>query len=99
MQDSPPWNSSTTAGTTCYVNAWVQVPAGLKAYLRTTEQHGTSIVARHTFSVSDASGSWVLVGGAAPIINGGDTLQMRIYAPLAVGQTLLVDDIFEACFS
>jgi PKD domain/Pectate lyase superfamily protein len=97
LQDSPPWNGSTPAGTTCHVSAWVEVPAGLRVNLRTVELHGSTIAAKHTFSVVDSSGGWVQVSGAAAVVNGGDVLKLQIYARLTLGQTLLVDDVVEYC--
>jgi PKD domain/Pectate lyase superfamily protein len=98
LQDSPPWNGNTQAGTSCHVSAWVQAPAGKSIFLRLTERQGTTIVAHHNSSVADSSGTWVQLTGVAHIVNAGDVLQLRIYATLSLGQTLLVDDISEACY-
>jgi hypothetical protein len=79
------------------VSAWVQVPAGVQVNLRTRELQGTSVVARHTFAVTGSSGTWVQLSGPAPIVNGGDALQLLIFARLAAGQSLLVDGVVESC--
>jgi Pectate lyase superfamily protein/PKD domain len=97
LHDSPAWNSDTQAGTTCHVSAWVEAPTGLGVSLRTLEMNGTTIVAKHTFSVVDSSGGWVQVSGASPIAAPGDVLQLQIYARLNLGQVLLIDDLVESC--
>ena len=97
LRDSPPWNGSTTAGTTCYAGAWVEVPAGVRANLRTLERQGGTVVAKHAVSVVDGSGGWMLLTVAAPITSSGDQLRLLVYANLAVGQALLVDDVTEYC--
>jgi PKD repeat protein len=96
IEDSPPWNASTVANTTCTVSAWVEVPAGIKVYARTTELSGAVTVSIHNKSVV-STGGWALLTVVAPIVNGGDSLALSFHATLAVGQTLLIDDVSEYC--
>ena len=55
------------------------------------------MVAKHAVSVVDGSGGWMLLTVAAPITSSGDQLRLLVYANLAVGQALLVDDVTEYC--
>jgi hypothetical protein len=48
--------------------------------------------------VAGAGSTWVQVSTVAPIVNGGDSLDLTIFATIAVGQALLVDDVSEICF-
>jgi hypothetical protein len=98
LDDEPEWNASTTAGTTCTVSAWVQAPVGVNAYINATELQGTTVIKSHQKSVAGAGSTWVQVSTVAPIVNGGDSLDLTIFATIAVGQALLVDDVSEICF-
>jgi hypothetical protein len=98
LDDSPPSNTNTTAGTSCYLSAWVQGPAGLKIYFRTSELQGTTVVSGHSAHVVGETGTWEQISLVAPIVNSGDSLQMRISGLLAVGQSIYVDDVSEYCY-
>lgn len=47
-------------------------------YLRATEFQGTTIVRKRSSSVLGQSGTWEQISVVAPILNNGDSLQMRI---------------------
>jgi hypothetical protein len=98
LNDSPNWNNSTKAGTTCTASAWVQGPAGLKVQIRLREYQG-SVAAGYTATSFTLQGStWMQITVSAPVTNGGDTMDLNIYGKsFAVGQTLLVDDVSEVC--
>lgn len=98
LNDSPNWNSSTIAGTTCTATAWVQGPAGLQVLIRLREYSGTT-AAGYTATTSTLQGaSWMQISVSAPVTAGGDTLDLNIYGKaFAVGQALLVDDVSETC--
>lgn len=98
LNDSPDWDRSTKAGTTCTTSAWVQGPAGLKAQIRLREYQGT-VAAGYTSATFTLQGStWTQITVSAPVTNGGDTLDLNVYGKaFAVGQTLLVDDVSEVC--
>jgi uncharacterized repeat protein (TIGR01451 family) len=97
LKDSPPWNGSTQAGSTCNVSTWAKVPSGVRVNVRTIEAQGATVIAQHNFSTLDSSGGWVQIHGSLPVVNSGDAIQLQIYAQLSTSQLLLVDDIAEYC--
>jgi fibronectin type 3 domain-containing protein len=98
LNDSPNWNQSTKAATTCTASAWVQGPAGSKVLVRLREYQG-SVAAGYTAATFTLQGAtWIQVTVSAPVTNGGDTMDLNIYGKsFAAGQTLLVDDVSEVC--
>lgn len=98
LNDSPDWNRSTVAGTTCTATAWVQGPAGLQVQIRLREYNGSSPAGYTAMAATLQGASWMQISVSAPVTGGGDTLDLNIYGKaLAVGQTLLVDDVSETC--
>jgi hypothetical protein len=98
LNDSPNWNQSTKAATTCTASAWVQGPAGSKVLVRLREYQG-SVAAGYTAATFTLQGAtWIQITVSAPVTNGGDTMDLNIYGKsFAAGQTLLVDDVSEVC--
>ena len=97
LRDKPGWNQNTVAGSTCFVSAWVQAPSGIVSWIRTREYQGSTIVATHTSHVT-GNAAWQQLSVSAPIVNGGDRLELAVYAQnLPVGPVFLVDDLSETC--
>lgn len=98
LNDSPDWNRSTKATTTCTASAWVQGPTGLKVLIRLREYQGT-VAAGYAAATFTLQGStWLQITVSAPVTNGGDTIDLNVYGKaFAAGQTLLVDDVSEVC--
>jgi hypothetical protein len=98
LNDSPDWNRSTKAVTTCTASAWVQGPTGLKVLIRLREYQGT-VAAGYAAATFTLQGStWLQITVSAPVTNGGDTIDLNVYGKaFAAGQTLLVDDVSEVC--
>jgi hypothetical protein len=74
----------------------MMAPAGGKLTARAVELAGTTTVSSYV-THAGSTGSWQQVTVTAPIVSGGDALTIAFFAPLVVGQFLLVDDISETC--
>jgi hypothetical protein len=98
LNDSPDWNKTTQANTTCVASAWVQGPTGLTVLIRLREYQSSTLVGYNAGTFTLPASGWIQVSVSAAVVGGGDDIDLNIYGKsFAAGQSLLIDDVSEVC--